>query len=62
MMAMRKKIAGMRPDEIRALPKEELDLPVSMADFEEAIRKCNKSVSEEDLGKYEKWMREFGAT
>ncbi|CAG0914517.1 unnamed protein product [Notodromas monacha] len=62
MMAMRKKIAGMKPDEIRALPKEELDLPVTMADFDEAIRKCNKSVSEDDLDKYEKWMREFGAT
>jgi len=32
MMLMRKKIAGLRPDQIRQLPKEELDLPVSAAD------------------------------
>jgi len=62
MMLMRKKIAGLRPDQIRQLPKEELDLPVSAADFDEAVEKCNKSVSQEDLEKYEKWMSEFGSS
>jgi katanin p60 ATPase-containing subunit A1 len=28
----------------------------------EAVHKCNKSVSKEDLEKYEKWMEEFGST
>ncbi|KAG8038786.1 hypothetical protein G9C98_000341 [Cotesia typhae] len=62
MMSMRKKIAGLKPDQIRQLPKEELDLPVSAADFYEAIERCNKSVSQEDLEKYDKWMNEFGSS
>lgn len=62
MMSMRKKIAGLKPDQIRQLPKEELDLPVSAEDFDEAVERCNKSVSQEDLEKYEKWMGEFGSS
>ncbi|XP_015584934.1 katanin p60 ATPase-containing subunit A-like 1 isoform X2 [Cephus cinctus] len=62
MMSMRRKIAGLKPDQIRQLPKEELDLPVSAADFDEAVERCNKSVSQEDLEKYEKWMSEFGSS
>lgn len=62
MMSMRRKIAGLRADQIRQLPKEELDLPVSVPDFEQAVEKCNKSVSQEDLEKYEKWMNEFGSS
>lgn len=61
MMSMRKKIAGLKPDEIKQIKKDELDLPVTSADFYEAIERCNKSVSAEDLKKYEKWMREFGS-
>lgn len=44
MMSMRRKIAGLNCEQIKALSKEELDLPVSAQDFEEAIRKVNKSV------------------
>ncbi|KAE8751088.1 hypothetical protein FOCC_FOCC002173 [Frankliniella occidentalis] len=62
MMSMRRKIAGLRPEQIRTLAKEELDLPVTFQDFEEAISKCNKSVSQDDLDKYEKWMSEFGSS
>jgi katanin p60 ATPase-containing subunit A1 len=62
MMAMRRRIAGLTPDQIRSLSKEELELPVSPGDFLDAIRKVNKSVSAEDLAKYEKWMTEFGST
>jgi katanin p60 ATPase-containing subunit A1 len=62
MMSMRRKIAGLKPSEIRNLDREELDLPVTKQDFVEAISKCNKSVSKEDLDKYEKWMEEFGSS
>lgn len=62
MMAMRRKIAGLTPEQIRSLPKDELELPVSPDDFFEAIRKINKSVSAEDLQKYEKWMTQYGST
>jgi len=62
MMSMRRKITGLRPEEIRALPKEELELPVTIPDFEEAVKRCNKSVSANDLEKYEQWMHEFGSS
>ncbi|OTF69115.1 katanin p60 ATPase-containing subunit A1-like protein [Euroglyphus maynei] len=62
MMVMRRRIQGLTPEQIRSLSKEELDLPVTFTDFEEAMRKINKSVSPEDLKKYEKWMAEFGST
>ncbi|XP_065095901.1 katanin p60 ATPase-containing subunit A-like 1 [Ochlerotatus camptorhynchus] len=62
MMSMRRKIAGLKPEQIRQLGKEELDLPVSNQDFSEAIAKCNKSVSKDDLIKYQQWMREFGSS
>ncbi|KAF2364462.1 Katanin p60 subunit A1 [Trinorchestia longiramus] len=62
MMWMRRKIAGLRPEQIKALPKEELELPVTANDFREAIKKCNKSVSEQDIKKYLAWMQEFGST
>jgi len=62
MMSMRRKIAGLKPSEIRNLGREELDMPVTMEDFLDAVTKCNKSVSKEDLDKYEKWMEEFGSS
>jgi len=52
MISMTSKIADLRPDQIKQLPKEELDLPVMVQDSEEALAKCNKSVSKEDLDKY----------
>ncbi|KAF5285272.1 hypothetical protein FQR65_LT13286 [Abscondita terminalis] len=62
MMSMRRKIFGLKPDQIKQLPKEELDLPVTVRDFEEALLKNNKSVSKEDLDKYNKWMNEYGSS
>jgi len=62
MMAMRRKITGLTPEQIRSLSKDELELPVSPNDFYEAIRKVNKSVSMDDLKRYDKWMAEFGST
>lgn len=62
MMAMRRRIAGLKPDEIRQLSKEELDLPVSYKDFKDALAKCNKSVSRGDLQRHEKWKEEFGSS
>jgi len=61
MMVMRRRIQGLSAEEIRNLPKEELDFPVTQEDFKEALRKCSKSVSEEDIKKYTDWMNEFGS-
>ncbi len=60
-MAMRRLIEGKRPDEIKNLAKEELELPATYADFLSALKKCSKSVSASDLEKYETWMGEFGS-
>jgi katanin p60 ATPase-containing subunit A1 len=61
MMSMRRRIQGLTPEQIRNLPKEELDLPVNMDDFKEALKKVSKSVSEADIKKYADWMEEFGS-
>lgn len=60
-MAMRRLIEGKRPEEIKNLAKEELELPTTYDDFLSALKKCSKSVSASDLEKYEKWMAEFGS-
>lgn len=39
----------------------EIDVPLTMKDFEEAIRNIQKSVSQESLKEYDMWMKEFGA-
>jgi len=61
MQSMRRRIQGLRPDDIRKLSKDELDLPTSATDFDDAIEKINKSVSKNDLEKYDQWMTEFGS-
>lgn len=62
MMSLRKKIIGLKPEQIKLLAKDEIDLPVTPPDFMDAIGKCNKSVSKQDLVRYEKWMAEFGSS
>ncbi|RDD37999.1 Katanin p60 ATPase-containing subunit A1 [Trichoplax sp. H2] len=62
MMAMRRRIQGLTPEQIKQLSKEAIDLPTKMEDFELALSKISKSVSTSDLEKYEKWMSEFGST
>ncbi|XP_073439265.1 katanin p60 ATPase-containing subunit A-like 1 [Dendrobates tinctorius] len=61
MMAMRRRIQGLTPEQIRALSKDELQMPVTMTDFDLTLKKISKSVSAQDLEKYEKWMGEFGS-
>ena len=61
MMSFRRRISGLTPEQIRNIPKDELQLPPTMEDFVEALKKVNKSVSKEDLEKYKKWMDDFGS-
>jgi katanin p60 ATPase-containing subunit A1 len=60
-MAMRRKIIGKTPAEIKMIKREEVDLPVTAEDFNEAISKTKKSVSESDIKKFEDWMAEYGS-
>ena len=62
MMGMRRKIEGKSIEEIQAMRKEELNLPATMIDFEEVLKRVSPSVSKDVLEKYEKWMQEFGST
>lgn len=61
MMSMRRKITGRSPAEIKQIRREEVDLPVTEQDFEDAILRTRKSVSESDVAKFQKWMEEFGS-
>uniref|UniRef100_A0A3P9IUD3 Katanin p60 ATPase-containing subunit A1 n=1 Tax=Oryzias latipes TaxID=8090 RepID=A0A3P9IUD3_ORYLA len=61
LMAMRRRIEGLTPDEIRNLSRDEMHMPTTMEDFESALKKVSKSVSASDLEKYEKWIEEFGS-
>lgn len=36
------------------------NIPLEQKDFEEAIKNVNKSVTNEFLKEYEKWMKDFG--
>lgn len=61
LMAMRRRIEGLTPEEIRNLSRDEMHMPTTMEDFEVALKKVSKSVSAADLEKYEKWIEEFGS-
>ncbi|XP_039288932.1 katanin p60 ATPase-containing subunit A1 isoform X2 [Nilaparvata lugens] len=61
MMCMRRKINGRTPAEIKKMKRSDVDLPVTALDFEEAMAKCKKSVSSNDVVRYQAWMEEFGA-
>ncbi|XP_024146181.1 katanin p60 ATPase-containing subunit A1 isoform X2 [Oryzias melastigma] len=61
LMAMRRIIEGLTPEEIRNISRDEMHMPTTMEDFESALKKVSKSVSAADLEKYEKWIEEFGS-
>ena len=61
MMPMRRKLAkGKVNFEELAKMEKELDVPIEMSDFKEALKNISKSVSKENLEDYAKWMEEFG--
>lgn len=61
MMTMRRKITGRSPAEIKKIRREEVDLPVTAQDFQDAMVRTRKSVSVGDIERFEKWMEEFGS-
>jgi len=55
---------GLRKEEMQNMLKEQklaLHTAVSQKDFEEALSKVNRSVSDTDLERYSKWMEEYGS-
>lgn len=61
LMAMRRRIEGLTPEEIRNLSKDDMHMPTTMEDFEAALKKVSKSVSAADIEKYKQWITEFGS-
>lgn len=61
MMSMRRKITGRSPSEIKQIRREEVDLPVTEQDFNDAMVRTRKSVSANDVTRFEKWMEEYGS-
>lgn len=61
MMSMRRKITGRSPSEIKQIRREEVDLPVTEQDFQDAVLRTRKSVSVSDVAKFQKWMEEYGS-
>ncbi|KAH6563965.1 hypothetical protein BASA60_010497 [Batrachochytrium salamandrivorans] len=61
MMSMRKRIRGLTPDQIKTIPKGELESPATKDDFNTAVNRIQSSVGQADLKQYEDWMKEFGS-
>ncbi|XP_025198750.1 katanin p60 ATPase-containing subunit A1-like isoform X1 [Melanaphis sacchari] len=61
MMGMRRKIVGQTPDQIKNIKRADIDLPVTVQDFDEAIERCRKTVTSQDIEKYQSWIDEFGS-
>lgn len=62
MMPMRRKLLSSNFD-INNLHQmqEEIDIPLTMQDFRDAIKNISKSVSQEQLNSYVDWMKTFGS-
>ena len=61
MMSMRRMIKGKTPDEIKEMKRSDLEKPVTLTDFEEAMVRCQRSVGSMDVSKYERWIKEYGS-
>ena len=60
-MAMRRRIQGLSADQIKTLGQEEMDLPVTKSDLDEALAKTATSVAVSDVVKHQEWMTTFGS-
>ena len=58
MMPMRKQLleGSLNMNNIEQLKNAELDIPITMDDFVEALKNISKSVSVEHLKEYKQWM------
>lgn len=61
MMAMRRLISGRTPQQIKQIRREDADQPITLKDFQDALLRTKKSVSADDVARFEKWMEEYGS-
>jgi len=59
LMPFRKLLAEHKDIEEIAKREAQIDVPLTMKEFTQAVKNISKSVSSEFLVKYEKWMKEF---
>jgi len=65
MMGLRKRIAKARQEGTplsQISQMQDVDEPLTQADFLEALKNVSKSVGTEDLQRFSDWMKEFGST
>ena len=63
MMPLRKKLlagGGICADRIQEI-KMQAEMPLTMEDFVQSLKNIQKSVGQETLDDYAKWMAEFGS-
>ncbi|CEM00168.1 unnamed protein product [Vitrella brassicaformis CCMP3155] len=66
LMGMRTRVQAARregytPEQMRQLQAECTNLPIRHEDFLEALKRCHKSVGEEDMQKFAQWMKDYGS-
>jgi katanin p60 ATPase-containing subunit A1 len=62
MMPMRKKLLTTKFDIMNIQNmQDEIDVPLTMQDFIDAIKNIQKSVSQDQLQSYAEWMKMFGS-
>uniref|UniRef100_A0A8D8LZH1 Katanin p60 ATPase-containing subunit A1 n=1 Tax=Cacopsylla melanoneura TaxID=428564 RepID=A0A8D8LZH1_9HEMI len=61
-MSMRKAIKGKTVEQIKAIPMAVMKAPITKDDFNLAIKKCQKTVTEADIKKFEEWNEEYGSS
>lgn len=66
MFPMRRKMleiqlqGGLNPEAIQKL-KQDINIPITMQDLEEALKNVGRSVSNDDMEAFDKWKGEFGS-
>lgn len=65
MMPLRQKLAQVRSDDLNQARikqlKLEVDVLVSMKHLKDALKAVNRSISDTDIARYSRWMKEFGS-
>nr|CDJ84634.1 ATPase domain containing protein [Haemonchus contortus] len=62
LMGVKRLTRTLSPAEIAKLSPEEVDLPITWQDLQEAFGDTNPSVSDENIRQYNEWMEKYGST
>ncbi|KAJ3144278.1 hypothetical protein HDU89_008605 [Geranomyces variabilis] len=58
---LREKMRTMKPSEMHTVKADELNAPISSADFQTAMAKVQSSLSGADIERYEQWLADYGS-